>query len=213
MKNLHRTKQLNLHGSESIKKQGNHGNQILIISLRLWTSRPKFHTKKNTNVRNISVYCSVGVIETFFEIQFWITYFYLFYCGETVVISEISLKSTIMAFYQLLASSSWLLTLWFPWNSSFQKLFLIIRNSGFTLKRVRDMTRTIQSLETLINLCSNSYLLKVSNRNTKTKCKICSKLTLKIPERRQWRRSGDFIVNCEHILHLVLLFLLLTLKM
>ena len=99
------------HGFESIKKQGNHGNQILIISLRLWTSRPKFHTKKNTYVKNISVYCSVGVIETFFEIQFCITYFYLFYCRETVVISEISTieKSTIMAFYQLLASSSWCL--------------------------------------------------------------------------------------------------------
>ena len=150
MKNLHRTKQLNLHGSESIKKQGNHGNQILIISLRLWTSRPKFHTKKNTNVKNISVYCSVGVIETFFEIQFWITYFYLFYCRETVVISEISLKSTIMAFYQLLASSSSLLTLWFPLNSSFQKMFLIT-NSG--------------------KLCSNSagiYLLKVNIKDTRT---------------------------------------------
>ena len=29
---------------------------------------------------------------------------------------------------------------------------------------------------------------------------------------RQWRRSGVFIVNFEHISHLVLVFLLLTLK-
>ena len=29
------------------------------------------------------------------------------------------------------------------------------------------------------------YLLKVSNRNTGTRCEICSKLTIKIPERRQ----------------------------
>ena len=36
---------------------------------------------------------------------------------------------------------------------------------------------------------------------------------MKKPERRQWRRSGVFIVNCEHILQLVLVFLLLTLKM
>ena len=40
----------------------------------------------------------------------------------------------------------------------------------------------------------------------------CSKLTIKIPERRHWRRFGIFIVNCEPISHLVLLFLLLTLS-
>ena len=28
------------------------------------------------------------------------------------------------------------------------------------------------------------YLLKVNNRNTRTRCEICSKLTIKIPERR-----------------------------
>ena len=32
--------------------------------------------------------------------------------------------------------------------------------------------------------------------------KICSKLTIKPPKRRQWRRFGDFIVNFEHISHL-----------
>ena len=39
-----------------------------------------------------------------------------------------------------------------------------------------------------------------------------SKLTIKTPERRYRRRSGVFTVNFEHILHLFLLFLLLTLK-
>ena len=29
------------------------------------------------------------------------------------------------------------------------------------------------------------YLLKVNNENTRTRCEICSKLTIKIPERRQ----------------------------
>ena len=33
------------------------------------------------------------------------------------------------------------------------------------------------------------------------------------PERRQWRDSGVFIVNFEHISHLVLVFLLLTFNM
>ena len=39
------------------------------------------------------------------------------------------------------------------------------------------------------------------------------KVTIKTPERRHWRRSGVFIVNFKHILHLVLVFLLLTLNM
>ena len=42
---------------------------------------------------------------------------------------------------------------------------------------------------------------------------IWSKLTIKTPERRNWSSSGVLIVNFEHILHLVLVFLLLTLKM
>ena len=54
------------------------------------------------------------------------------------------------------------------------------------------------------------YLLKVNNRNTRTRCEICSKLTINTPESRHWRRSGVFIVNFEHISHLVLVFLLLT---
>ena len=39
----------------------------------------------------------------------------------------------------------------------------------------------------------------------------CSKLTIETIEQGEWRRSGIFIVNFEHISHLVLLFLLLTL--
>ena len=44
--------------------------------------------------------------------------------------------------------------------------------------------------------------------------KYVSKLTTKTPEERQWRRSGVFIVNFEHISqHLFLVFLLLTLNL
>ena len=38
------------------------------------------------------------------------------------------------------------------------------------------------------------------------------KVNNKDTERRHWRRSDVFIVNFEHILHLVLAFLLLTLS-
>ena len=48
-------------------------------------------------------------------------------------------------------------------------------------------------------------LAKVNNKNTRTRCEMCSKLTIKKPERH------DFIVNFEHTSHLVkLVFLLLT---
>ena len=57
---------------------------------------------------------------------------------------------------------------------------------------------------------AGNYLFKVNNRNTRIRCEICSKLTIKTPERRIWHRSSAFIVNFEHISHLVLL---LTLNM
>ena len=38
------------------------------------------------------------------------------------------------------------------------------------------------------------------------------KVKVKTPEGHQWRRSGVFIVNFEHISHLALVFLLLTLS-
>ena len=49
---------------------------------------------------------------------------------------------------------------------------------------------------------------QVNYRNTRTRCGMCSKLTIKTPERRQWRLSGVFNVNSEDISHLVLVFLL-----
>ena len=52
---------------------------------------------------------------------------------------------------------------------------------------------------------AGNCMFKVNNRNTRTRCEICSKLTIK-------RRSGVFIVNFEHKSHLALVFLLLTLS-
>ena len=52
-------------------------------------------------------------------------------------------------------------------------------------------------------------MFKVKNKNTGTRCEICSKLTIKTPERRQFAIS---IFNSEHVLHLVLVLLKLTLN-
>ena len=66
------------------------------------------------------------------------------------------------------------------------------------------------------NTPASYYMFKVNNKNARASCEICSKLKMKTTERRHWRhwrRSGVFIVNFEHISHLVLVFLLLTLSM
>ena len=82
-------------------------------------------------------------------------------------------------------------------------------------KRGREMIKTqVNDGTHPQNLKASNYMFKVNNRNTKTRCKICSNLTITTPERRQWRRSDVFIGNFEHISHLdlVLVFLLLTLS-
>ena len=56
---------------------------------------------------------------------------------------------------------------------------------------------------------AGNYMFKVNNKNTRTRCEICSKLTTKIPERRQ----GIFTANFEHVSELALVFLLLALNM
>ena len=63
-----------------------------------------------------------------------------------------------------------------------------------------------------INIPAGIYLLKVNDRNTRTRCEICSKLTVKTPERRHLRCSGVFNIKFEHSSYPVLVFQLLTLR-
>ena len=72
-------------------------------------------------------------------------------------------------------------------------------------KLLRDLLKEFQKLRNYRLQVSISqafpagiYLFKVNSRNTRTRCEIC---------------SGVFIVNFEHISHLVLVLLLLTLNM
>ena len=112
-------------------------------------------------------------------------------------------------------------------------IFFLIHANVYTQKYWK---HTCQSLNQVTPLQSSiqtsypasNYLFKVNNRNTRTRCEICSKLTIKTPERRQWGLSGVFIVSFEHISEvnnkdtrttsferisdLVLVFLLLTLN-
>ena len=70
----------------------------------------------------------------------------------------------------------------------------------------------IYNSKVTLNIPASNYMFKVNNRTTRTRCEICSDVTIKTTEQRQWRRSGVFIVNFEQISHLVLVFLLLTLS-
>ena len=81
---------------------------------------------------------------------------------------------------------------------AFSKEFLDIQATiecGFTLKRVRDMIRTYSQFQAVFKMISklfscvshnlaNVYLFKFNNENFRKTYKICSKLTLKTPERR-----------------------------
>ena len=53
---------------------------------------------------------------------------------------------------------------------------------------------------------------KASSGNTRTMCRICSKLTMKTLERRQLRRFGVFVASFEHISPIVLVFSSLALN-
>ena len=64
-----------------------------------------------------------------------------------------------------------------------------------------------EPIKVIKSILANICLFKVNNRNTRKRCKICVKLTIKPPEQRHWRPSGVFIVKFEHISDLFLVFL------
>ena len=80
--------------------------------------------------------------------------------------------------------------------------FWIFRNFSEQIFKNRMLPRYLGGL--LLNFTcycnpTNIYLFKVSNKNTRKRCKICSTLKIKAPERRHRWRCGVFIVNYEHI--------------
>ena len=50
-----------------------------------------------------------------------------------------------------------------------------------------------------MNIRSGIYMFKVNNRNTRTRCEICLKLTIKTPERRP---PGIVLVSLLLALHI-----------
>ena len=87
---------------------------------------------------------------------------------------------------------------------------VVVRNVRVYLKLSRTVERNPELSDW--DIAGGIHQLRVNFRNTRTRCEMCSKSTINTSERRQWRRSDVFIVNFEHISHLVLVFLLLTLR-
>ena len=52
------------------------------------------------------------------------------------------------------------------------------------MKKLKELSSTLSFYHKTLQ--AGIYLFKVNNRNTRTRCEICSKLTTKIPKRRQW---------------------------
>ena len=111
-----------------------------------------------------------------------------------------------------------------PFEKKFQTLYLRVIVDSFSISCLQIFWKSCQTIDDddefffgMVDHCNafpaSIYLLKFNIKNTKTRCEICSMLTIKTPERCHWRRSCVFIVNFEYILHLILVFLLLTLNM
>ena len=62
-----------------------------------------------------------------------------------------------------------------------------------------------------MRISANIYLFKINGRKSRKSCEICSKLTIKTPERRQGFRFGVLLLTLN-IFHTVFLVFLLLKK-
>ena len=73
------------------------------------------------------------------------------------------------------------------WNKSIINIYSYFRignTSSMKKKKASIKIKPAATSKQLLNSPAGIYLSTVNNRNTKTRCEICSKLTLKTPERR-----------------------------
>ena len=64
--------------------------------------------------------------------------------------------------------------------------------------------KLLKAFKKSIRIPDNVYLFKVNHQIMRSMCEICSKLTIKPPERRQFNGSVVFIVNSDYISRIVL---------
>ena len=66
-------------------------------------------------------------------------------------------------------------------------LYSLTTPSSFIIYFEQVYYETFFSLKYLSHLPAGNYMFKVNNRNSRARCEICSKLTIKLPERHYWR--------------------------
>ena len=69
----------------------------------------------------------------------------------------------------------------------FDFINLLPRHVAINYLKLKSYTSKIQRIVSSIGFIrspAGNYMFKVNNRNTRTRCEICSKLTIKTPERR-----------------------------
>ena len=94
------------------------------------------------------------------------------------------------------------------------KYFRLILATIFQQEGVSTTINTVRKESPILGLFFSTQktftsLKKKSNRNIKKMCKICSKLTIKRPERCHLCRSGLCIGSFEYVQHFFLVFLVL----
>ena len=78
------------------------------------------------------------------------------------------------------------------WNGKFSEMvWLKYRNTEIEKK-----ISVLRFWHCFIKSPANICLFKLSNRNSRKKCEIYSKFTIKTPERRQWRRLCVYVCVC-----------------
>ena len=91
-----------------------------------------------------------------------------------------------------------------PNNLIFWFFFFPSKNQASSLFLLYDCLSSCKSEKNPANI----YLVRVCHTNTRIKCEICSKLTIK-HENKVSEANLVFIVNFQHISHLSLMFLIL----
>ena len=91
------------------------------------------------------------------------------------------------------------------WDSFWMQPFKINNKDTRTTATERCSNYFVVDFRKIVIIPTGIYLLK-SIQNTRTEGEICSKLTIKTPEWRQWYCTDVIIVNFNHILHINLVF-------
>ena len=90
------------------------------------------------------------------------------------------------------------------WKNSHENPSFVPKTSGmnqWSCKTIINKKVLLERLAISDYIPASNYLSKVNKKNIRTRCKICPKLTIKTPERCQWRHYGVFAVNFSSIVN------------